>query len=303
MRWIGEKKDKSLKGRLKRLVQRVSFGAVSIIAAAPLFLSPLAHAAPNTTYTPHDFTDLGLVTDRTTPSGGFTVTPDLLTLNVDTTQASTSGHFYLTEGLQAPLTDTDSIRAKLFVDKDWQNKPVETGLWAIAGSTNDTDQIGWPILQFATTTDGSPGFRTWNTFTGDWSGTSAFDATKGWDKWYGLEISITPQGVEFYVNNTKVDSYSSTDGSDNLNIIKGVIFNSFNTASDNTSDNYSVKWQNFATGSVTTGDKEACKNGGYTTMTDEHNQAFKNQGQCVSYMNGRPDNGTKPPVTVQTLKF
>jgi hypothetical protein len=34
-------------------------------------------------------------------------------------------------------------------------------------------------------------------------------------------------------------------------------------------------------------DKDACKNDGYKTLTDQNGQAFKNQGQCVSWTNGR----------------
>jgi hypothetical protein len=34
-------------------------------------------------------------------------------------------------------------------------------------------------------------------------------------------------------------------------------------------------------------DKDACKNNGWMTMTDQNGVAFKNQGQCVSWTNGR----------------
>ena len=34
-------------------------------------------------------------------------------------------------------------------------------------------------------------------------------------------------------------------------------------------------------------DKDQCKNGGYQDFTDANGQPFKNQGQCVSYSNGR----------------
>jgi hypothetical protein len=305
MRFPGSKRDRDMKGRLKRLLHRASFSAAGIVAATPLFLSPLALAAPNTTYTPHDFSDLALNPDRTSPSGGFTMTTDQLTLNVDNTNANTNPRFYQTEGMQATLTNSNSIRAKLYVDSDWQNKSTQAGLWAIAGNTNDSNEIGWPIIQFVSNTDGFTGFRTYNTFTGSWATTTAFGTGNNWNKWYTLEINYNPQNtsIEFYVNNSKVGSYAATDGNDTLNFIHGVIFNNFNNATNNTADNYSVKWQNFETGLATKGDKEACMNGGFTAMTDENGNAFKNQGQCVSYMNGRPNNGTNQPVTVQTLKF
>lgn len=38
---------------------------------------------------------------------------------------------------------------------------------------------------------------------------------------------------------------------------------------------------------VTPADKDACKNDGYKNLTDQNGQAFKNQGQCVSWTNGR----------------
>lgn len=36
---------------------------------------------------------------------------------------------------------------------------------------------------------------------------------------------------------------------------------------------------------ATPSDKEACKNDGYKSLSDENGQAFKNQGQCVAYAN------------------
>ncbi len=305
MRYTVGKRSRGVKNRLRRLLHRASFGAVSILATAPLFFSSPALAAPNTTYTPKDFSDLSLVTDRATPSGGFTVTPDLLTLMVDNAKASTSGHFYQTEGLQATLPNSSSIRAKLYVDSGWQNKSVQAGMWAVAGNTTNSSVVGWPIIQFVSKTDGFTGFRTYNTFTGLWANTTVFNSTNGWNKWYTVEITYNSQNssLEFYVNNTKVGSYSATDGSDTFNTIHGVIFNNFNNATNNSADNYTVKWQNFATGLATKGDVEACKNGGFTTMTDEKGNDFKNQGQCVSYMNGRTDNGKNEPVTAQNLKF
>jgi hypothetical protein len=38
-------------------------------------------------------------------------------------------------------------------------------------------------------------------------------------------------------------------------------------------------------------DKDQCKNNGYKNYTDDNGQPFKNQGQCVSFTNGR-DNPT-----------
>lgn len=305
MQYIRNKQDRSIAGRLKRMLHRAGFAAASIVATAPLFFSPLASAAPNTTYTPRDFTSLGLMTDRAVPSGGSSFTDDLLTLNVDNTNASTSGHFYQTEGLQAPIPNSNSVRAKLYVDSDWQNKSTQAGIWAIAGNTTDSNEIGWPILQFVSKTDGFTGFRTYNTFNGNWTNTTAFNTNGDWNKWYTMEINYNPQtsNIEFYVNNNKVGDYPATDGTDTFNMIHGVIFNNFNNATGDVADNYTVKWQNFETGMVTANDKEACKNGGFTTMTDENGDAFKNQGQCISYMNGRPDNGKVEPVTAQNLKF
>jgi len=37
----------------------------------------------------------------------------------------------------------------------------------------------------------------------------------------------------------------------------------------------------------TPSDKDACKNDGYKNLTDQNGAAFKNQGQCVSWTNGR----------------
>jgi hypothetical protein len=50
-------------------------------------------------------------------------------------------------------------------------------------------------------------------------------------------------------------------------------------------DNFSINGQTIGTASTPT-NKNQCKNGGFVNFTDETGQTFKNQGQCIAFVNG-----------------
>jgi hypothetical protein len=68
----------------------------------------------------------------------------------------------------------------------------------------------------------------------------------------------------------------------------GVNIGSFNPSYDVETDlvNFNGTTYNFEP-FQTPSDKDACKKDGWMSLTDQNGQAFKNQGQCVSWTNGR----------------
>jgi hypothetical protein len=67
-------------------------------------------------------------------------------------------------------------------------------------------------------------------------------------------------------------------------------------------DNISVNEQ-VISGPVAVTDKDACKNGGYKDVTDANGNGFKNQGQCVSYVNGRENHQNQNALTKVLSRF
>lgn len=107
---------KKLRTKIANLSAALILTANSIAVATPLFFAQTATAAPTTAYTSVPFTSLGLTTDRSAPSGGDTISPNNLQLNVDSTKANTSAHFYQTEGLGSQhFAQVNSVEATLSV--------------------------------------------------------------------------------------------------------------------------------------------------------------------------------------------
>jgi hypothetical protein len=231
----------------------------TLTASVPFLFANKANAAPGVSYSTVPFTGLGLSTDRSAPSGGSTIGTNSLQLKVDNTHANTSAHFYQTEGLgSAHFTEANSVQATLSVPSDWQNKPVDAGLWGVSTLSTNASEIGWPIIAFISgATDPylptGTGFSVYNTFTGAWTTPTDFDASTGWDKTYNLEITYNPStnNFDFYVNGSLLTSYAASNGVDSYDGLDAVIFDEFNTATNNNADNYTVNWTNFATGNYT----------------------------------------------------
>jgi hypothetical protein len=235
-----------------------------------------ANTAPRVSHTDVSFTDLSLVPDRQTPSGGFTITRDLLTMNIDNTKANIlGGVFYQTEGLQGTIPVSQSISAELYVDPAWAGKPIRAGLWGIAKSNTATDSA-WPIIEYTTVGDNSfTGWRVFDTINGGWTNLHNVSANSG--HWYNLEIAFNPltRHYNYYVEDKFVRSLPAIDGSNVYGNLTGAIFNNKNFATANPANDYKVQWRDFQRGSQLN-DENQCKNDAWKNTT------FKNQGDCVS---------------------
>ena len=220
---------------------------VLVTAISPVISSINAYAAPATVYSASSFDSRSWTTDRTAPSGNYSISGDNLTLNVDNTNASATPGFYRTEGISTTLpAGNNSIKANLFLDPAWATIPVRAGMWGVSYSSTSNDN-GWPIIEYASNifdgVDNYTGFRVYDTNTGDWYELPGVTATLG--STYNLEVAINANthNYEFYVNGSLVKSYE-TQGYDALT---NVIFNDFNSATT-AAQNYSVSWDSLTIG-------------------------------------------------------
>lgn len=221
----------------------------SVSASVPFIVPQVAHAAPHISYTSTPLNSVSWATDRTAPSGGYVAGTNTLTLNVDNTNASSTSGFYRTEGVQTTFGSSQrAIESELFVDPSWSGKPVRVGMWGITHSST-TPGTAWPIIEYTTIgSDSFSGWRVFDTMNGGWTNLTGVAATTGaWNKLELVFNSITNK-YDYYVNDNLVYSLTAADGSDVYGNIDGVIFNNFNSATGNNSDNYSAQWRNFALG-------------------------------------------------------
>lgn len=240
-------------------VQKIKTKTALVLSAVVLLLGSgstavismlgTANAAPDTAYTNVDFGSLSLTPDRQTPSGGYSVSGGVLTMNIDNTAANTSGGgFYQTEGLQGTIPASQSVEAQLYVDPAWAGKQIRAGLWGIATS-GTTAGSAWPIIEYTTVGDGGfTGWRVFDTMNGGWTNLPSVAATSG--HWYTLEDAYNQNTdqYDYYVNDAHVFSLPANDGTNSYGKLTGVIFNSKNFATNNHADDYSVQWRNFAYG-------------------------------------------------------
>ncbi len=222
--------------------------AITVAANGILFVLPsiIANAAPDTTYTARNFSDLGLTTDRQAPSGGKAI--GTTTLSEGVVGAGATNGFYQWEGLQGHITTSNSVEAKLYVDPSWAGKTVTAGMWGVTQSSKAADGNAWPIIAY-TNKGGTGHFEMYDTMvTGDWTALSG-TVTSGTS--YTLEIAYNSlnKTYDFYVNNVKEGSETAVDSTgtgDTFDHFTGVIFDNYNTAV--AGNDYTVQWSDFATG-------------------------------------------------------
>lgn len=274
--------QESRKTRASRLT--IASVAAAFTAVAMLSVFVKAEAAVPLSYTDVPFTQTELDTnwtpDRTTPSGGYESVSyggrdDVLELSVDGDNASPTSGFYRTEGIQRQVGDVAAIRADLFVDEAWLDTDVRAGLWGVAHDSSEAVSA-YPIAEFTTAGEGDfTGWRVWDGVDGGWTNLPNVAYNTG--EWNTLEIAynaVTNQ-FEFSINGTAVAANFGDTSTD----FGGVILNSFNYAVPG--EDYDVRWSNFALGVVpgSPKTKDQCKNDGWKAFS------FKNQGQCVSFVN------------------
>ncbi len=236
----------ALRGTVSRYAKRIGLTvAVAALMAQPLagFIGNfnLAHAATTTQYQATGFSDLAWAPDRMTPSGGYSVAGNSLTLGVDNTKANPDT-WRQTEGVQAAVpTGINAAKATVHIDPTWGSKPVRAGLW-LTTALADASDMAWPIIEYTNNIDGYTGVRVYDTMTtGQWTNVAGYSGVAD----ITFEISVNPENgdYEFFANGAKVGGYSA----ENYTVVKNIIFNVRNSATT-VADDYSVTWSGLQLG-------------------------------------------------------
>ena len=152
----------------------------------------------------------------------------------------------------------------MYVDQDWQNKSVRSGLWGVAA--DDSQEItAYPILEFSTKrSDNSTGWRYWTN-----NGWVNISTAYTFGQWASLYINITNDGIHLKINGVEV-GVVPLDGTTHFS---AVILNAYNYGSGTQS--YSTYWH---AGIPNPTNGSDCKKDGWKIY------GFKNQGQCVRFV-------------------
>ncbi len=227
----------------------------AVLLAVSTLVQPFFNAVQalqTTQYTNAAFTSSELANwseDRKTPSSFSSVAfggrGDVLEMNIDAEAQSTQGDFYHTEGLRRQIPASDSIKADLYVDADWQNKETRAGLWGVASDASG-EITAYPIVEFTTATEA--GHTGWRVYDGVYPGGWTNLATPfTWNSWNTLAVTFNESTHKFdlSINGAVVASNSYDETTTHL---KAAILNSKNYGSNG--QDYSVHWSNFAYGNV-----------------------------------------------------
>jgi hypothetical protein len=220
-----------------------------------------------------DELDTNWQADRLYPSGGVTSVTfggrnDVAAIAMDSTQASGDGSWWGYEGIKQVADHGLAVQVDLYVPTDFQTHPVNAGFW-----TSDAPTISaYPIIAFRNDDAVDAGFYTWD-------GVSAWAATGidvNYDAWNTLSMTLDPDNgvVNYAINGQDAGSIAATGQT-----IGQVFLNQYNYGAirDNAVD-YSVHWH---AGVIEIDSKDQCKDGNW----ENHPQVFKNQGQCIKFVN------------------
>lgn len=237
--------------QLRALYQRVGYTVSSFVlalsmvtAAVPFILSEGVGAAPGIVASSSGFNSLtGWATDRA-PVSSYSFTDSALTMNIDgdSPHPSASNAFYKTEGLSANLpAHTNSIKATLKVDADWQNViGVRAGIWGVTPNPSS-----YPILEFSNRNEadhsiaGTPRLQAWATGIGWISIPVAVQYGNSYE--FEVVYNESEATFDYYIDGVKVTTATADNGP-----LTKVIFNNFNAGI--AGNDYSVTWTNFQTG-------------------------------------------------------
>ncbi len=255
--------------KLTALVATLILLSNSLAGTLPFLRPETANAVTNYTEIPFTPSELSSnwTPDRTTPSGGYNSTSfggrdDVLEMRIDTTNPSLTPGFYRTEGVQRQITDSDTVKADLYVDSSWYSQDVRAGLWAVG---NDGSGItAYPIVEFIANNGGAyTGWRVWDGVNGGWTNSATAYNPNAWNT---LEISLnkTTDQFDVLVNGSLITS-NAGGGSTHIG---AVILNSFNNANNDISYNYASRWSKLTIGIDVPPTVEACLSTASVHTTD-----------------------------------
>lgn len=232
--------------RVKNLTLAAVLAVSSLVATVQVALSTQVSAVPGAVYSTVSLN--GWTTDRTYPSGGTAVESYMgrmaLRLAVDNENASASTGFYRTEGVKTAIANSDSVKADLYVESDWDDKDIRAGLWVVGRDTSGAI-TSYPIVEYTQSTS-FEGWRIWDSASpAGWVNYPAVGYNV--DGWNALELSKNSADdtiTDVYINGALV----GTSTGDPTDYFTEIILNSYNYAQ--TADkNYTASWSNVEVGS------------------------------------------------------
>lgn len=253
----------------------LGFGGLAMAVALPLS----AKAASTVVVTPNN--TQGWVAADQRPGGNYSYntdptapgTPHNGALEI-TTDSSTNAKVQYMHAANTALSDVNELS---YSTKQVSGPPEAAASYQIAVNLNGTS--GFTTLVYepywnGTVTPG--GWQTWNVAGGlFWSSRSVTCSNGTIVGMAGGPATYTLASIEAACPDAVVTGF-------------GVNVGTFNTNYDVETDlvDFNGTTYNFEP-YQTPADKDACKDGGWQSLSDQTGNAFRNQGQCVSWTNGR----------------
>jgi hypothetical protein len=271
-----------IRSKLRAIKLMTALSATSVVAAATL---PIAASAANSQVVVTPTNTQGWSTADTRPGGAVNFVADstapgdphngALQLTTDNTTTSKAQYLHDTN---TPLADVNSLsystkqNSASFAEGDASYQLLVDLNGAAAG--------GFTTFVYEPYENGvvTPGaWQSWDVAAGQlWSSRSFSDGGS-------CTVVAGGGGAPFYNLSTL-----TTTCPDAVAVGFGVNIGSNNPSYDVEADlvNFNDTTYNFEPFATPT-NKDACKKDGYKDLTDQNGQPFKNQGQCVSWTNGR----------------
>lgn len=237
----------------------------------------------------------GWTTDRYEPAsfaniGTYQGHSNVLGIGINSTTgwAARPGYqftFYNTQGRGYNFSPTagpgSALSADLFIPASWGNAAngnVRTDMWGVMVDVSSTISA-YPIIGF-TNYGGVPRLRVWDDDIG-WVDLATPVAYNVWTN-FAIELQAN-SSINFYVNGALVYTDYATS---NSAAFSEVIMQAYNFDDPSITGAvlapYVAHWSNSV---LVPSNANQCKNGGWVTAARTNGTSFKNQGDCIQYVN------------------
>lgn len=231
-------------------------------------------------YEPASFSNVGLYQGHSNTLG--------IGINSSTGWAARPGYqytFYNTQGRQyafSPAAGPGSVlSADLYIPASWGNAAngnVRSDMWGVMIDSSSAISA-YPIIGF-TNYGGAPRLRVWDDDIG-WVDLATPIAYNTWHR-FAIEL-MADSSIKFYANGALVFTDYATG---NAAAFSATIMQAYNFDDPGIAGAvlapYTAHWSNSV--AVPTNANQ-CKNGGWMTVFRANGTSFKNQGDCIQYVN------------------
>ena len=176
--------------------------------------------------------------------------------------------FQQTEGIKTGVDNFgQSVQVDLYLDPDWQDKSVATGLWVVGDDGEGGRDNFFGIQEFINLSFHN-GWSYWESGVGYTDSNLPFE----WGTWVTVKIELNAD-LGNYIYSVDGEVLGSVAGGSNY--IREVFLNTYNFGNSD----YASHWH-AGINPITITD---CQNGGWEAF------GFRNQGQCIRYVNTGQD--------------